>query len=133
MRENLQSRAPSRSPSSRRRTSCSGRGDGARSLGVTMILEGSKPGSLEEFMKESFVRRRLLVSFAQRKRHDNGLHRSCSHSTPSMKSEIHFLGLPSRKTSEHDARQHPTGSRAFKTAHRSLCPTPNFMVQACLC
>src|SRR5215204_7522048 len=50
MRVTLQSEDSSRNPSSRGRTSCSGRSDGALNLGVRTILRGSTSGSLEELI-----------------------------------------------------------------------------------
>src|SRR5829696_7638071 len=50
MRVTLQSEVSSRNPSSRGRTSCSGRNDGALNLGVRTTVGGPTSGSLEELI-----------------------------------------------------------------------------------
>src|SRR5687767_10450765 len=57
----LKSRAFRRCSSNLRRTSCSGRGNGARNLGLRTILGESALGSLGVWMKVSSVQRRYLV------------------------------------------------------------------------
>jgi hypothetical protein len=54
----LQSKAFLRRSSNLRRTTCSGRGNGARNLGLRTILGGSTLGSLAEWMAVSLVRGR---------------------------------------------------------------------------
>jgi hypothetical protein len=55
MRVSLRSKASPRSSSNLGRASCSGRGDGARNLGLMTILGGSALESLEGWMTVSSV------------------------------------------------------------------------------